>query len=626
MRNLKLAALLVVLSTTASGNSSEKFDRLATDPFWLRLMHYKKSLFGGYKSKIDGQGYFFAENGQKDPRAEIEASYNALMDANLRIGILNQPVTCAFPIRHRFLSAHFPMPESATPCPELEEFISSFNPSKMSLVFSSAFPNSPASMFGHTFLRIHSEESEQGQKNPLLDNSLGFAAATGPDTEGLWFAVMGIFGGYRGQFARTPYYSKVQEYNDWNNRDLWEYELNLTREEIRTVLEHAWEIETTSHFDYYFFKENCSYQLLALLEVARPDWTLTEEAGFYVSPAWTIKAVTKIDGAVGDVAFKPSLRRRLYHRMSLLSKREKELAFQLADGDSAALPLASNQALDATSLFFSYVRSQDDGFLSDAQAAQQHAIHLQRSRRMAPSDSVDDSGMPLPNNRPEMGHGSYRVGIGGGWTNASPFSDLHFRTAYHDVLNLDDGYERFSGLDFPSIDLRISRTSFRVERATLVSVFSLFPMDRMEKRKSWRIGLDGYRVYDGACRECFAARLRSGIGVATNVLGESSMVYGMISGRIDASDQFEKYSRLGAEVKLAVLSQIQTFGKTELAAVGFNQALPTLAALDHYELSLTQTVQIGQNWELRAHFSRVASLTSKAQHAEGAVNCLYYFD
>jgi len=36
-----------------------------------------------------------------------------------------------------------------------------------------------------------------------------------------------------------PYYLKVREYNDMENRDVWEYELNLSPEEIDRLLMHT---------------------------------------------------------------------------------------------------------------------------------------------------------------------------------------------------------------------------------------------------------------------------------------------------------------------------------------------------------------------------------------------------
>ena len=59
------------------------------------------------------------------------------------------------------------------------------------------------------------------------------------------------------------------------NRDVWEYELNLEPHEIERLLAHTWELGFT-RFDYYFFDENCSYHLLSLLDVARPGVELTD--------------------------------------------------------------------------------------------------------------------------------------------------------------------------------------------------------------------------------------------------------------------------------------------------------------------------------------------------------------
>jgi len=60
-----------------------------------------------------------------------------------------------------------------------------------------------------------------------------------------------------------PYYLKVREYNDMENRDVWEYELDLSHDTIDRVLMHVWELGPI-YFDYYFFDENCSYYLLEL--------------------------------------------------------------------------------------------------------------------------------------------------------------------------------------------------------------------------------------------------------------------------------------------------------------------------------------------------------------------------
>ncbi len=53
-------------------------------------------------------------------------------------------------------------------------------------------------------------------------------------------------------------------------RDLWEYRTNLTEAEVRRMTLHILEMQGI-YTDYYFLDENCSYDLLFLLEAARPS-------------------------------------------------------------------------------------------------------------------------------------------------------------------------------------------------------------------------------------------------------------------------------------------------------------------------------------------------------------------
>ena len=75
--------------------------------------------------------------------------------------------------------------------------------------------------------------------------------------DGFSFALKGLTGLYPGTLSSSPYYAKVREYSDMESRDVWEYRLNLTPDETRQLLRHAWEIGAT-RFDYWFFDENCS--------------------------------------------------------------------------------------------------------------------------------------------------------------------------------------------------------------------------------------------------------------------------------------------------------------------------------------------------------------------------------
>ena len=160
--------------------------------------------------------------------------------------------------------------------------------------FSSGVLNNPASMFGHTFLRI--DQKGQTEQTRILAYTIDYAARVPPDV-GLEYGFKGIFGGYEGYFSTPPYYIKVQAYRDMENRDMWEYQLNLTPTQIDRLLMHAWELGN-AYFDYFFFKENCSYHIfpfwnmpirhcISVISFISGPFPRIRFASWYRSPIWS---------------------------------------------------------------------------------------------------------------------------------------------------------------------------------------------------------------------------------------------------------------------------------------------------------------------------------------------------
>ncbi|HEY5284984.1 MAG TPA: DUF4105 domain-containing protein, partial [Polyangia bacterium] len=164
---------------------------------------------------------------------------------------------CRFPARWSWLKQELAidvqrLPER--PCPMFARWRQAIAPEKVTLVYSSAYINSPASMYGHTFLRL---SRRTGAGNKLIDYIVNFAADV-TTNNGFLYAIEGLMGGFQGRFFVMPFYVKIQEYSNIESRDLWEYELALTGAEAERLVAHTWETRST-HFNYYFVTENCSY-------------------------------------------------------------------------------------------------------------------------------------------------------------------------------------------------------------------------------------------------------------------------------------------------------------------------------------------------------------------------------
>ena len=294
-------------------------------------------------------------------------------------------------------------------------------------------------------------------------------AATG----GFVYAARGLTGGYQGYFAVEPYYEKVKNYGDWENRDIWEYQLALSPEELDLLLAHLWELQGIS-FDYYYFDENCSQQLLALLEAARPALREREFVPPWVIPADTVRAAVRHD-LVTDVRYRPSAATRLRYAASLLSRDERRLALAIAAGDVApdapqvqALPPASRAALLDVAYDLLRYRYLGRDVERDASAGLARQILLARSQvgvRGAPPEP------PRPAFRPDEGHDTARASLGRRRRSAvTPFVEARFRPAFHDLLDPRGGYVRGAQIDFFDTALRVypgvgARTRAGVRRA-----------------------------------------------------------------------------------------------------------------------------------------------------------------
>jgi hypothetical protein len=241
--------------------------RLATRPV-ARLFHYRESWFRhGAASGADTARFFLAPDGS-DPQAELEATpppSSSRQPVDASRSPRSVPSSRAITGSPASLASMTRLPPQ--PCPRFRAWYAELDPSGVTFVFPEAFLNNPSSMFGHTLLRLDTAAGEG--RHDLISWAINFAGATGADG-GAAYVVTGLLGFYPGSYSIGPYYEKVKEYGDWESRDIWEYRLDLRPAEIELMLMHLWELQGIS-FDYYYFDENCSWQLLGLLEVARPS-------------------------------------------------------------------------------------------------------------------------------------------------------------------------------------------------------------------------------------------------------------------------------------------------------------------------------------------------------------------
>ncbi len=554
-----MALLLLQQSGALAGTYQEQLiaqathSRLESTRNWDVLLHYRPH-GSEHESLIDDPRFFLSPDGKINPLAELEATIRGFF-ADPSMG--DDHPSCRFPARYEWLKSELDFDVAKIPepvCAKLNESLAAVDPRSAVLVFPSAHNNGPASMFGHTLLRIGSS-----YRSELLSYAVNYAAHT-TDTNGFIYAYKGIFGDYPGYYSILPYYEKVKEYNDLEHRDVWEYGLSLTPNEVRRMVLHIWELQGKAS-DYYFFDENCSFMLLFLLESARPSLRLTEEywnrMSFWVIPSDTIGSLRR-SGMIDKVAYRPAQATRITYRSSLLTPDARERAYNIAmllripslEAHDGSPVEERRQVLDLAAEYVQYRYSHKE---LDQVEFQRQFLQILRERSTLGPGKIDTLKLPEPP-QPEEGHLSAKITLGGGVRQGKPFTELSWRPAYHDLLDPEAGYTKGAQINFMSVAGRYypEENALVLQSLRPVDIVSLAPRDRFFQPISWKVngGLDRKTFADGSDR--LFLRLNTGGGLAWNVF-DLGTIYGFAEAELNASDRFRYMSALGGGVSAGML-------------------------------------------------------------------------
>ncbi|TBR16865.1 DUF4105 domain-containing protein [bacterium] len=457
------------------------------EPEWRRLLHIKGSVTDARPGP-----FFLSPDGE--PRAELEALETALRDdspdplSTAAEPAGPEPRRCRFPARVAWLAERrgLDAAELLKPCRRFAAWRDLLAADGVALVFASAYLNNPSSMFGHTFLRL-----ERRGEDRLLDNSLNFAAETA-ETSGVAFAFRGLTGLYPGKYTAMPYYLKVQEYGAIENRDLWEYRLNLSSAEVSRLAAHAWELGQ-AEFPYYFLSKNCSYQLMPALEAAAPRLTLFGTPPI-VGPMDTVMAVAATPGLVRETVYRPSHATTLRQRRALLSTAERRAAWAYAagraeegDARSAAFPEGRRAlVLEAAHDLILYRYGFNPEVASSVRKLE-HPLLVRRGRLQAEAPAPAQPTWALP---PDQAHRRKRLSVGAGAERGGAFAEASWRAGLHALEDAAPAYLPGNAIEGMSGRLRYDGPSESVYLRDLraIDIVSLTPFDSWTRKPSWALG------------------------------------------------------------------------------------------------------------------------------------------
>jgi len=525
IRSLFLFSIYLISSLSCATVISEDLKEVSQHPTWINLLHYEDGFISGPTSQAETKSFFFSQDGKNNPLKELQSTL-----ASFRSPILyknyNESAICRFPARFIFLKSKFNLKGELKNCSKFQKFKSRLSAKSLSLMFTSYFLDTPASAFGHTLFRFRKNlAGKDSEKYQLLDYAINYSATVTTNNAFL-YGFLGLVGGFKGEFASMPYFYKVREYNDYESRDMWEYELNLTSEELSMVVAHLWEMSNT-YFSYYYLTGNCSYYMLKVLDVANPSWKLAKRTPYIVVPVDTIKVVYQTPGLVRKVRYRPSKRKVVEKRVDLLTQDEQKIFYdsylsQSPNSIPKDIPANSKaRILDTIIDYIDYKHSEDILMKNSGAVKMKREFLIERASTGIKSKNII---IPPPHKeQPHLGHATRRVSLSAGHgRNTGNFYLASFRMSLHDFLDSSIGHNPDATIEMGNFSIRYNpknkkegdSSSLRLEKFSLINVVNTSPLKPFHGKTSWKIFLGAETIKDKGCNDCTAPKFEIGGGIS----------------------------------------------------------------------------------------------------------------
>lgn len=471
---------------------------------WLALLHYEKKYDGTYRSKIQDPKFFVTSNGTSNPTEEYRAIYNSLL---IKPVYTIESDACKFPARAAFVAKTEKLPFDPLQCKDIRNFLNDTSPVGLTLVYVSPSMKSASTLFGHIFIRL-----ESGKNKNLLDTAVSYAADTKNSTI-LSLVWKGLTGRFSGEFSTTPFYRKLVGYTNIEDRDLWEFPLQLSDVEVKQVALHAFELSRVT-IPYYFLDDNCAGLIIDLIKSSGSS-KFDELPSYFPSQLWVtpIDAVHNLNqiNLISSYIYRPSLAKRLDVVEADMNFDEHAKVYKIFQNNVRydQVKISSNNEVDLANILAEYK-------LAKLEITQEKFSEIMSQLPSPKNRELPESVSPLLSHRSRM----FEVGYKYEYTDS--FLSLKLKPTYHSLNDPVSGFPVGMSLDFLAFETlyNLTNSNFRLNRVDLLNINSYVPSKPFSSELSWK-------GYAGFNRDNIASKSRElnfesliGLGLASNIRTE----------------------------------------------------------------------------------------------------------
>jgi hypothetical protein len=294
-----------------------------------------------------------------------------------------------------------------------------------------------------------------------------------------------------------------------------------------------------------------------------------------------------------------------------MSPEERTLVNQISRGRTwtgdpgyAGLSEAARaRVLEVSHDYLNYLRANGRSPVEEP-AARARALLLERSRLDA---GAIDPPVPVPEVRPDQGHGTSRIALGGGRRDGTNFIELRARPSYHDLMDSDGGYARGAQIEFLDFAVRDYGNGMgpRLEDLKLVNIVSVSPRNEFFQPLSWKIDTGWARRQLAGGDEPLVFGVNGGPGLSWTMpdsLKGNTLIYAFLESTVQIDERLDDGFALGAGPSFGALIDLSTRWRAEAYARGLRFFAGDTDTV--WAAGLRQSYTLATNWALRLGLSR----------------------
>jgi len=597
--NVLIIFIVSVISYPAFA-STLSLEEFSQNQQWQKLLTYKVN--GDNQSYITSKDFLLSSEQVKNPLNELQATIVAFYQPFAGDSSANNHAQCLFPARLKLIKQHVDLSSFGTlpsvDCPTYKQWRQDIDASSISIVFASGYMSNPASMYGHLFLKINKAHE---QKNNLLNASLNYGAIVPNDENPITYVLRGIFGGYDAGYSDQQFYRHQHNYGNVELRDLWEYKLALTTEDVDLIVAHIWEL-LGNKFDYYFIDENCAFHIAKLIEVVL-DKPLISNDSLWVIPSSVAKGLKQASyhnkPLLEQVRYIPSSEAVLHNYYQQLTQQQRDIAQSLISNNfnfenAAYQQLSTTDRQIIIEALFQYL-----SVMKQKQPENKHhnksKRKLMKERFKLPIGKSITPKFSVKKTAPHQGMKPSKYSVGLASINQQKqYTTAGFRMNYFDDLSVGVARQTFANLEMVDVEFIFNDEEIHLAKADLVDINSLYLpaipwSDTLAS--AWAVRA-GYEQLYNNCFDCGIFFAEGDIGKSI-LLNNDSLIYGMLGGKLF----FGQEDDINVSAKIGIISSLTEKLKVKLEFQKVSDISFSKTSENYWYSELNY--QIAQDWELR---------------------------